>query len=294
VDAYLELCFELAGLDAAAVEQACLAGGAIAVTFSDAGDAPVLEPRPGEMRLWGRTQVQALFGPASPALDCLLRLAAALGREPGEIRLRMLADRVWEREWLRDFHARRFGRRLWICPTHEDVAEEDAVLVRLDPGLAFGTGTHASTALCLEWLDAQPVVPSPVIDYGCGSGVLGIAAARLGAAAVHAYDIDPQALEATRQNARRNGVAQRLRVHRAPHALPRRPRLILANILAETLVTLAAWFSARTAPGAQLVLSGLLESQVAEVTAAYATCFDVTLFGARDGWACLVAQRRAP
>ena len=291
MEGFLELSFELAGLDAARAESACLASGAAAVTFSDDRDEPVLEPLPGELRLWAHTRVRALFPRATEPLAALLQLARALGRAPGDIRARVIEDRPWEREWLRDFHARRFGRRLWVCPQHERVDVPDAVIVRLDPGMAFGTGTHPSTALCLEWLDAQPPAAT-LIDYGCGSGILGIAAARLGAGAVHAFDIDPQALEATRQNAQRNGAAQ-LQVHASAASLPARADVLLANILAGPLCALAADFAARTAPAGQVVLAGLLEAQVAQVTAAYAACFDVAMHGAREGWACLVGRRRA-
>lgn len=293
MDAFLELSFELAGLDPARAEGACLASGASAVTFSDDRDEPVLEPLPGELRLWPHTRVRALFPRATEPLAALLGLAAALGCPAERIRARAIPDRVWEREWLRDFHAMRFGRRLWICPQHERVSATDAVVVRLDPGVAFGTGTHASTALCLEWLDAQAVQAGVAIDYGCGSGILGIAAARLGARAVHAFDIDPQALAATRQNAQRNGVATRLQVHESAATLPARADLVLANILAEPLCALAADFAARTAAGGEIVLAGLLAAQVAQVTAAYGACFDVTMHGAREGWACLVGRRRA-
>ncbi len=293
MDAFLELSFELAGLDPAAAECACLASGATAVTFSDDRDEPVLEPLPGELRLWPHTRVRALFPRATEPLAALLGLARALGCPAERIRARAIPDRAWEREWLRDFHAMRFGRRLWICPQHERVSDTDAVVVRLDPGMAFGTGTHASTALCLEWLDAQAIPAGVAIDYGCGSGILGIAAARLGARAVHAFDIDPQALEATRQNAQRNGVAAQLQVHESAATLPAIADLVLANILAEPLCALAADFAARTAAGGEVVLAGLLAAQVAQVTAAYGACFDVTMHGAREGWACLVGRRRA-
>lgn len=290
MSAFLELTFELGSLDSEAAESAAFSCGASAVTFVDARDDPVLEPQPGEVRLWPSTLARCLFTDQDP---CVLTaaLAAALLIDPARIAARQLPDRLWEREWLKDFHALCFGRRLWICPHHETVSAADAVVVKLDPGLAFGTGTHASTALCLEWLDARLSGGEQVIDYGCGSGILAVAAAKLGAAAVHAFDIDPQALLATRENAAANGVAARLRVHEDAATLPATMDLLLANILAGPLCALVGRFATLLRPGGQLVLAGLMEHEGTEVTAAYATWFDVSSFGYRDGWVCLAGRR---
>jgi ribosomal protein L11 methyltransferase len=295
--AFLELSFDLASLDAEAAEDAALSCGAIAVTFVDARndrhDHPVLEPAPGEMRLWPATRVKCLFeSPASRPGALGEALAAALGIDASLVEVQPVVERVWEREWLKDFHALRFGRRLWISPHHERVSAPDAVVVMLDPGLAFGTGTHESTALCLTWLDAHPPTGARVIDYGCGSGVLGIAAARLGAAEVHAFDIDPQALIATRENACANRLQGRLQVHASAAELPAGSDLLLANILAGPLCALAPCFASLVRRGGQLVLAGLMEHQSMEVTAAYAACFDVSPFAARAGWVCLSGRRR--
>jgi len=296
VAAFLTLSFDLGFLDPQVTEEVCVAHGACAVTFFDALDDPVddavLEPAPGEFRLWPATRVQCLFVASSAGPDPAHALAAALGVEPARIAVEELPDRAWELEWLKDFHAMRFGRRLWICPHHERVAAPDAVVVALDPGLAFGTGTHASTAQCLSWLDAHLAGGARVIDYGCGSGVLGIAAARLGAAEVHAFDVDPQALIATAENARANGVQARLQVHASADTLPERADVLLANILAAPLCALAARFAALVHRDGQLVLAGLMEHEATEVTAAYAACFDVARFGERDGWVCLAGRRR--
>jgi len=290
VSDFLELTFELGSLDSDAAEAAALACGACAVTFVDAHDDPVLEPHPGELRLWPSTLVKCLFiGQDDAAL--IAALAAAVPLDPAHIAAQRIADRAWEREWLKDFHALRFGRRLWVCPHHESVSAADAAVVRLDPGLAFGTGTHASTALCLEWLDARSPAGACVIDYGCGSGILGLAALKLGAARVHAFDIDPQALSATLENAAANGLAARLVVHELAATLPRGVDLLLANILAAPLCELVPRFAALLRAGGELVLAGLMQHQSAEVTAAYAACFDVTSFGYRDGWVCLTGRR---
>jgi ribosomal protein L11 methyltransferase len=292
VSGFLELSFALGELDPEAAESACFALGATAVTFADAADDPVLEPLPGEVRLWRSTILTALFGGAADAAALAGHLARMLQVPPARIGARHVEDRAWEREWLRDFHAMRFGERLWVCPHHEEVAQAHAVVVRLDPGLAFGTGTHASTALCLGWLDAHLLPGARVIDFGCGSGVLAVAAALLGAAEVHAFDIDPQALTATAENAAANGVASRVRVHALAGTLPATSDVLLANILAGTLCTLAPRFAQATAAGGAAVLAGILEHEVPDVTAAYSPWFDVSRFGGRDGWAALSGRRR--
>lgn len=289
--AYLELSFELGSLDPQAAEDSGFACGACAVTFEDARDDPVLEPAPGELRLWPQTRVKCLFAPGLAHAQLAGALAASLGIEATRIEAQPIADRAWEREWLKDFHAMRFGRRLWVCPRHEWVSAPDAVVVRLDPGLAFGTGTHPSTALCLEWLDAHLAPATCVIDYGCGSGVLAVAAVRLGAAEAHGFDIDPQALIATRDNACGNDVAQQVRVHSSPATLPAQADVLLANILAGPLCQLAARFAALVRPHGQVVLSGLMEAEAADVTEAYAACFDVARAGDRAGWVCLAGRR---
>ena len=290
---YLELSFDLGSLDAQAAEEAAGACGACAVTFVDAHDDPVLEPAPGELRLWPTTRVKCLFAHDRDVAGLTRTLGATLDIDPALIGAQRIADRVWEREWLKDFHALRFGRRLWVCPRHERVAQPDAAVVTLDPGLAFGTGTHASTALCLEWLDAHfPDSPARVIDFGCGSGVLALAAARLGAGEVHAFDLDPQALIATRDNARTNALQAQVHVHDDASTLPRGADVLLANILAGPLRELAPRFASLVRPGGQVVLAGLMAEEVVDVTDAYAACFDVARCGERESWVCLAGRRR--
>jgi ribosomal protein L11 methyltransferase len=289
--AYLALSFELRGLDPQCAESACQQLGALAITFSDSRDDAVLEPAPGEVRLWPATRVQALYASDAEAAALSAALAQALAFDIDRIASERLADRAWEREWLKDFHALRFGRRLWICPHHEQVDAVDAVVVKLDPGLAFGTGTHPSTALCLQWLDAQLPRGARVIDYGSGSGVLGIAAGLLGAARVDAFDIDPQALLATAENAAENGLASQLTVHHEAAALPLRADVLLANILAGTLCALAEEFAARLEPGGRLLLAGILAGQADAVTAVYAPWFDIGPCGEREGWVALAGTR---
>lgn len=287
----VSLTLDLDDLDPEAAESACFTLGAVSVTYTDQRDDPVLEPAPGEMRLWPATRLQAIFEADGDVVAD--QLAATLGTTRDRIRVAEVEDRAWEREWLADFHAMRFGRRLWICPHHETVAQPDAVVVKLDPGLAFGTGTHATTALCLEWLDGHLQPGERVTDYGCGSGILALAAVALGAPRAWAFDIDPQALVATCDNAERNGLAARIETCESPDDLPGDADVLLANILAGPLCELAPAFAQRVRPGGRLVLSGLLEEQAAEVMQAQRPWFDIGVAGVRDGWVALAGTRRA-
>jgi ribosomal protein L11 methyltransferase len=289
---FLTLSFELGGLAAERALDACTAAGALAVTLSDAGDEPVLEPEPGEVRLWNATRVQALFAAHADRNALEAALLRELALAPAALSFAVLPDRAWEREWLQDFHARRFGQRLWICPWHEQVEEDGAIVVRLDPGLAFGTGTHPSTALCLQWLDAHLAPGSTVIDYGCGSGILGLAAARLGARRITAFDIDPQALLATAENAAANGVEAQLQLCSDAALLPPGTDLLLANIIATTLCALAAELAALVRPGGALLLAGILADQAEVVAAVYAPWFDIGPYEARGDWVALAGTRK--
>jgi ribosomal protein L11 methyltransferase len=291
-DAFYEIEFPLGALDPDAVEALLLRIGAGSITFVDRGDEPVLEPAPGEMRLWSDTLVRALFPESSDVLGRLGRLAAEFGPQiTATARIRGVATRDWERVWLADWKPLRFGRRLWVCPTAATApADPAAVVVRLDPGLAFGTGTHPTTALCLQFLDALPLEGRTVTDYGCGSGILGIAALKLGAARVTAVDLDPQALLATRENADRNGVSAALEVQGVP-AILRPAGCVVANILAGPLIDLAPVLTDACEPGGDLLLSGLLKTQAYEVKAAYASGFDSVRVVGRDDWCCIHARR---
>ena len=291
---FYEIEFPLATLSVGAVEAALLEVGACSITFVDRGDEPVLEPRPGEMRLWSDTLVRALFQESSDAALNLDRLASALGDHVTKTaRVRAVEDQVWERAWLAGWTSMRFGRRLWVCPRAAEAPDDpQAIVVRLDPGLAFGTGTHPTTALCLQILDSLSLAGRTVIDYGCGSGILGIAALKLGAASVTAVDLDPQALLATRDNALRNGVSSQMRVQGIEADL-HAAHCVMANILAGPLIELAPKLTAACEPGGYLLLSGLLRTQAYAVRAAYASGFDMVQVAERDEWCCIYARRAA-
>jgi len=282
----------LESLDPDLVEAVLLENGAQSVTLSDAADDPVLEPAPGETPLWVDTRVTALFDSDADMDTLTSKLLEALGRkELPSNHIEELADRAWEREWLKDFGPLQFGRRLWVIPGDSDPPVEDAVVIRLDPGLAFGTGTHATTALCLEWLDKMELTDRTLFDFGCGSGILSVAALKLGASFVEATDIDLQAVTATRQNAQRNHVATHLRVDTDISSQAQQFDLVVANILAGTLIENALWICDRLKPAGNLALSGILESQVDEVQYAYCNRIDFETPTIRDEWALLSGIR---
>jgi ribosomal protein L11 methyltransferase len=292
----LSVTLDLDGLDPEAAEDACFAAGAVSLSFTDQRDDPILEPAPGEFRLWPATRLQALFEPEGDdrgayAAALAAAIAGALGIPRARVAVADVADKAWEREWLKDFHPMRFGERLWICPSHAEVDAPGAVVVRLDPGLAFGTGTHPTTRLCLEWLDAGLRPGSRAIDFGCGSGVLAVAAAKLGAAAVEAHDIDPQALLATRENAAANGAGAEVTVVAAAEDLQPAADLVLANILSGPLVQLAPRLTGLLGQDGSLVLAGLLDEQAREVVDAYAPWLRLEPWRRLDGWTCLAGRR---
>ena len=269
---WLQISVEVSGDQVEEVSEAFNAIGALSVTVLDAGDEPLLEPAPGETPLWSNTRVIALFDVAQDVAVLKKQLQAILGAPVPDLLVEPLADRDWSNTWRDTFGAMQFGKRLWVCPVGESPPDPAAVVVHMDPGMAFGTGTHATTALCLEWLDAHPPVNQSVIDYGCGSGILAVAAHKLGAANVTAVDIDPQALQATRENARCNGCDIEV-FH--PEALGQGSvDLVVANILANPLIELAPDLARRVRPGGQLVMTGILAEQAEAVMAAYVNWFE--------------------
>lgn len=290
--AWVQLIMDLDKLDPARVEQTLLNEGAMAICLQDAGDDPVLEPGPGMTPLWPNTRLIALF-PGDISQETLLaKVLGELGIEkPPYCRFEILEDRVWEREWLKRFKPRSFGRRLWICPSGYEAPAQQAVAVRLDPGLAFGTGTHPTTALCLEWLDAHPLNGCSVLDFGCGSGILAIAAAKLGAARVVALDADPQAVQATRDNVERNRVADRVEVLPIGHDPQGHYDCVLANILAEPLLRLAPALARLTGPHGSIVLSGILGEQVHRLLSRFDKWFRMEPPFMREDWARLCGTR---
>lgn len=271
--------------------------GALAVTMTDALDNPLFEPPPGARPLWPLVQIEAIFGQDDNAdltrAACQNQLRERLGDAAPTIVVENLEDRDWTRLWMDAFQPMQFGRRLWIVPSWHPCPEPNQVNLRLDPGLAFGTGTHPTTALCLQWLDQQPSLPATCLDYGCGSGVLAIAAVLLGCEHADCTDIDPQAVTATHDNAERNEVRHQIQATLVDEFHPkRRYPLVMANILSGPLVELAPILSGHLSAGGQLVLSGLLAEQAEEVIAAYPTIqFDAPV--ASQGWCRLTGRQIA-
>lgn len=268
--------------------------GAVSVTFTDSQDTPIFEPLPGETRLWGNTDIVALFDAQTDMAQIvrLLREEQHLD-ENTAYKIEQIEDKDWEREWMDNFHPMRFGRRLWICPSWREVPEPNAVNVMLDPGLAFGTGTHPTTALCLEWLDGLDLRGKTVIDFGCGSGILAIAALKLGATAAFGIDIDPQAILASHNNARQNGVAERLQLFLAeqkPDGL--QADVVVANILAGPLKELFPLIRQLVKPNGVLGLSGILDTQAHSVCETYQQCFELEPVAVREEW-CRITGKRA-
>lgn len=244
--------------------------GCPSVTFVDAKDTPIYEPKLGEVTLWADTTVIGLFD-ASVDMQAITEHLAQMPilQENFVCKVEQLEDKDWEREWMDNFHPIQFGERLWICPSWRDIPDPSAVNVLLDPGLAFGTGTHNTTALCLRWLDSLDLSGKTVVDFGCGSGILGIAALKLGAKRVIGIDIDPQALEASRDNAERNGVADQLEVYLPEDQPEFEADILVANILAQPLRELHHVILGLLKSGGEFALSGILEEQVTSVEDIY-------------------------
>ncbi|EKG0038802.1 50S ribosomal protein L11 methyltransferase [Vibrio cholerae] len=267
--------------------------GAVSVTFLDAKDTPIFEPLPGETRLWGDTDVVALYEADMDTSLILQQIKASnMLAEGFAHKVEQVEDKDWEREWMDNFHPMQFGRRLWICPSWREVPDPQAVNVMLDPGLAFGTGTHPTTALCLEWLDNLDLSGKTVIDFGCGSGILAIAAIKLGAAKVIGIDIDPQALLASKDNAARNGVEDQIEVY-LPKDQPEGfvADVVVANILAGPLRELSPIIKGLLKPGGQLAMSGILDTQAESVAEFYRDDLELDPIAEKSEW-CRISGRK--
>ena len=244
--------------------------GAVSVTYMDAEDQPVYEPPPGETKIWRLTKVIALF-----ELDTEPELVKTVLFSQFKDQLlknwfhEVLQDQAWERTWMEHYQPMKFGASLWVCPTGQEKSESGTVCMTLDPGLAFGTGTHPTTALCLEWLANHDLTDKVVIDYGCGSGILAVAALLLGAKQAYAIDIDPQAITATRANAEKNKVVDRIECYLPEQFSGLQADIVIANILAKPLCELSEQISELVKENGELVLSGILNEQAETVTTAY-------------------------
>ncbi len=303
---FLELTVSCTEADQPRHERALENVGALAVTLADAhADAPdeqaIFEPGVGQTPMWGELVLTALFEGGTSETLLLHALAAAdEGVDWSRAQFREVADQDWERAWMDQYEPLQFGARTWIVPWNHDLPEgadaPDAAVVRLDPGLAFGSGTHPTTALCLQWFDTlagEGVLDgATVLDFGCGSGILALAALKLGAAQAVGVDNDPQALLATDDNAARNGVGDRLVVYLPDDEPVATYPVVVANILASALVALADTLATRVAPGGRIALSGILDGQQDEVLARYAGAFEQLQVEQLDDWIRIDGVRR--
>ncbi|AZQ82986.1 MAG: 50S ribosomal protein L11 methyltransferase [Cognaticolwellia sp.] len=268
--------------------------GAQAVTFIDAKDTPIYEPLPGdEVIYWNNTVVMGLYD-ASHDMDKVLNYLKGIHPDKANMvyKLEQLEDKDWEREWMDNFHPMKFGQRLWICPSWRDVPDPTAVNVMLDPGLAFGTGTHPTTALCLTWLDGLDLEGKTVVDFGCGSGILSLAALKLGAKKVIGIDIDPQALQASLENAKRNQCEDRLELFLPKDQPEFKADVVVANILAGPLRELAPVIIEYVTSNGVLALSGVLEEQAEQLQTIYGEFCQMDAITVQDEWVRLSGVRK--
>lgn len=293
--AWLELTIATTPKEVSRLERFLLRAGALSITLKDAEDQPVLEPKPGETPLWDQLKATALFYADTELEPILHKLQQQMRwKTLPEHSIQALADQNWERAWLDSFKPMQFGKRLWICPSEYTPPDPQAINIMLDPGLAFGTGTHPTTALCLRELDKCNLNDMTVIDFGCGSGILALAAAKLGAKKVHCVDNDPQALIATTDNAAKNEISSKAMPTYLPEQFKPRVKadLLLANILAGPLMELCPYLCSLIKPGAEIILSGILHQQEAEVISHYQNfCTDIKTMRLED-WSCIIARKQ--
>lgn len=274
------------------ISDALMEQGAVSVTLQDMQDQPVLEPTPGTTPMWSQTRVVGLFDANEDLKHVIKKVEKQLGIKISDWKGEQLEDKDWVRAWMDEFKPMQFGKKLWVIPSTFEPPHPEAANILLDPGLAFGTGTHPTTSMCLEWLDAHPPTGKDIIDFGCGSGILAIGAILLGANHAEAIDLDPQALIATRDNAEKNNVADKIKTY-LPGEFSNIPTpLLLANILASPLIELAPYFADLTEANGQIVLSGILAEQADTVLSAYKPQFDIEIWKQHDDWVCLAGRRR--
>ena len=290
--AWLQLIIPTNDAEADQISDALMEQGAVSVTLQDMQDQPMLEPAIGTTPMWSQTRAVGLF-------DSNVDLERIISQIEQQLRIKIpdwkgepLEDKDWVRAWMDNFKPMQFGEKLWVVPSTFEPPQADATNILLDPGLAFGTGTHPTTSMCLEWLDANPPIGKEIIDFGCGSGILAIGAILLGAKHADAIDLDPQALLATIDNAEKNTVSHNIKTY-LPKEFPlQKTSLLLANILASPLIELASYFADLTMPQGNIVLSGILEEQATNVLEAYKPNFDIEIWKQQDDWVCLAGVRK--
>lgn len=294
---WIQAIVDVSSEKASEIEDLLMAIGAQAVTMRDGANQPIYEPKLGTTPLWDNVVLVALFDAEQPLAVQMAQLKSLYESESGDtfpdFKIEQVEDKDWVREWMDTFKPMPFGKRLWICPSWLEPEDPNAINLKLDPGLAFGTGTHATTSLCLKWLDGKDVSNQSIVDFGCGSGILGIAAMLLDAKSLVGIDIDPQAILASNENTERNGIdASKVSYHLPEEAPQVQADIVLANILAGPLVELKEAILSYLLPGGDLVLSGILASQAQTVADAYSVDCNNIEVEEEDGWVRITAQKK--
>ena len=290
--AWLQLIIPTNESEADQLSDALMAHGAVSVTLQDMQDEPMFEPAIGTTPMWSQTRAVGLFDANHDLKQVIKNVEQQLRKKIPDWKGEQLEDKDWVRAWMDDFKPMQFGKNLWVVPSTFEPPQHDAANILLDPGLAFGTGTHPTTSMCLEWLDANPPTGKDIIDFGCGSGILAIGAILLGAKHAEAIDLDPQALIATIDNAEKNHVSDKIKTYLPNQFETKTTSLLLANILASPLIELAPYFAELTNKQGQIVLSGILAEQAEKVLAAYKSHFDIHLWKQQGDWVCLAGTRK--
>jgi len=290
--AWLQLIIPTNDTDADQLSDALMEQGAVSVTLQDMQDQPMLEPAIGTTPMWSQTRAVGLFDANVDLAKIIILIERQLRKKIPDWKGEQLEDKDWVRAWMDNFKPMQFGKKLWVVPSNFEPPQPDAANILLDPGLAFGTGTHPTTSMCLEWLDANPPTGKDIIDFGCGSGILAIGAILLGAKHAEAIDLDPQALMATIDNAEKNNVSHNIKTYLPDQFENKTTPLLLANILASPLIELAPYFAELTETNGQIILSGILAEQAEDVLAAYKTNFDIQIWKQQDDWICLAGVRK--
>jgi len=288
---WLQIAINTTKNHAETVEDCLFAAGAHTVTLTDAADQPILEPGPDETPIWNTVILTGLFDAKDNQEALLDAISHCLNEIEFSCQTEILEDQNWTRAWMEHFHAMQFGQRLWVCPLHIEPPQSDAINLRLDPGLAFGTGTHPTTSLCLRWLDQNIKDQNTLLDYGCGSGILAIAACMLGTQQADGVDIDPQALTATSDNAEVNQVAEKIETfmpddYQEQHA-DTQYDIVVANILSGPLGELAPMLAGHAKTGGDIVLSGILREQAEPLLEIYDEYFEMDAPEFEEDWVLL-------
>jgi ribosomal protein L11 methyltransferase len=286
---WLKIQFDLGDIEPEQVEQALLEIGAVSIEYRDGGDKPIIEPEPGTSPLWEKVRIAALFGKDTDETTIFLTIANSVApASMPKIEFSTVEARDWVADFQQDLQPMKFGSHLWVCPLDVPCPDAQGISIAMEPGLGFGTGSHPTTAMCLDWLAGQPLLNKTVLDYGCGSGILSIAALALGARRATGVDIDAQARQATRENARRNQCLELLQICPATGAdSAEKFDLIVANILSGTLIDLESEIRRHCRSGTKIALSGILTSQTVDVSTAYEHWVDLDPLENRREWAIL-------